>query len=332
MTTIYNTPSFLGLVFGVELEIEAEGLYFREEYYDEDNDCYELSEPNIPRGWVQHTEESICGTELVTAFPTTFDKVCDDICNLFDDIERQGFRPLRTPRGSTHVHVNVSDLSWEQLRSFVMATAWAEPALIELAGKGRKGNLFALPYKTAPLGWENIIQSLRFNQFMYNSDTHYMATNFSPVLRQGSVEFRMGPSARNANDAVTWLGYINEVAKAGRQDKITASAPPVFMQELMKGLPSRVFEAARRQAYAVEAAINRPHVERQQPAPVPSFEDLEENGESAGLTTVSSDAFSFSPLQPNTMDEFITLFQTSILTPEEMNQLYPTDPAVNIYN
>jgi hypothetical protein len=230
--TVQAAPQFKGKFYGVELEIEASGLYEVESYYDEDHQEHIDSCPIIPEGWLREQEDSIAGVELISDRPYSFEETVVNIERVFKDIERQGFVPVRTPRGSTHVHANVADLTWNQMRSFVMACAWAEPTLIELAGKGRKGNLFAQSYETTPIGWEPVIQWCRREEFSQIVDTHYMGTSFHPMAYLGSVEFRMGPSARNAEDAIRWLMCIDTVVSAGRESEVGLDEPP-FLAFLM---------------------------------------------------------------------------------------------------
>lgn len=263
--TIQGAPQFKGKVYGIELEIEADGLYAVEEKFNENTEEYEHIEPDVPAGWLREQEDSIQGVELISDGPYPFEQSVKNIERVFDDIKRQGFNPIRTPRGSTHVHANVADLTWEQMRSFVMACAWAEPVLIELAGKGRKGNLFAQSYENTPIGWSNVIESCRRGEFAgSNVDTHYMATSFHPMTYLGSVEFRMGPSARCAEDAIRWLMCIDTVVAAGREDLITAEKAPPFVYFLLSKFPdekkARLLQKGERAALEVWYAMNEPYV------------------------------------------------------------------------
>lgn len=271
MQTIHRSPAYYGPLIGVELELESPGLYLPIEHFDEDSDELVEEEVDIPAGWLREHEESIQGVELISNGPKTFEETVVNIDSLFDDIERQGFKLQRTPRGSTHVHCNVADLTWEQMRSFVMACAWAEPFLIEIAGKGRKGNLFAQSYATTPLGWRNIINWCRHENISPALDTHYMATSFSPMGYLGSVEFRMGPSARNREEAIGWVSLVHAVACAGRNDVVTDDGGTVIslLAYLGKGMAERVFtkcmQQAERQAQEIWEDLNEPVVERARP-------------------------------------------------------------------
>lgn len=261
---MYNDKQYKGLLYGVELEIEAVGLYAIGEEFDEESEEYVTVEPEIPLGWELRQEDSIAGPEVVFAGPTSFTDSCILISNLFRDVSQQGYSPSPTPRGSMHVHVNVSDLNYSQLSNFIMACAWAEPLLIEAAGKGRKGNLFAMSYATAPQGWHDIVNSVRNQQLLLCADTHYMAINFRQISKHGSVEFRMGPSMRDATQAIGWLHLIHLVAKEAREAEIAPDTPPAFIEELLQVVPAaarnKVLAQAKRQAGEIWFKLNAPSI------------------------------------------------------------------------
>jgi len=283
--TVFMPPVFTGKLYGVELELEAPGLYEVEEVWDEaGEEPIDHREPDLPAGWAHREEDSVNGPEVVFNKPVDFATSVELLKNLFKDVERQGFNPQRTPRGSTHFHVNVSDLTWKQLREFVMVCAWAEPFLCRIAGSGRMGNLFAQSYATSPSGWLGIIRSLQENTFCFWEDTHYSAINFSAVPRLGSVEFRMAPSCRNVNDAVYWLELINSVATCGRGSSVsvTGSNPPDCITRLAAELPDyvakRVMGVARKQAQEIWWRINnpvKPDLTEQASVQSPSFDEYD---------------------------------------------------------
>ena len=253
---------YRGLLFGVELEIEAAGLYAH--YFNEDGD--EEIFPEAPKGWELMEEHSIEGPELASSGAYDYDTTVENIQRAFKDIRAQGFKPIRTCRGSTHIHINCQDLTWGQLRKTVTACAWAEQLLIERAGKGRKGNLFAMSYNTAPLGWADIIKSVRERNLRLHGDTHYMAINFGALTTHGTIEFRMPPSARNEDDAIDWLRCINYVALAGRADgdwlySWSEEPYPLWLEPLVNAIPEArrdVFVAkARAQAETIAELMDR---------------------------------------------------------------------------
>lgn len=232
-----GAPKHTGLKFGIELELECDGLYAP--IYDDESDEF-LPCEDIPKGWRQMEEHSIQGIELVSTGPKEYHQAVQETLDLFEDIARQRFRLHRSCRGSTHYHVNCQDLEWNQLKRTVLACAWAEPILMELAGKGRRGNLFALSYFDSPLGWADIIRAVRLRQMDCFNDTHYMAVNFHSLLIHGTVEFRMPPSSQCADDVIKWLDRIKLIAEAGRGRgpyRVSAGPPPTWVRLLARDIP-----------------------------------------------------------------------------------------------
>lgn len=234
MSIVNKYSAYKGLVFGLELELESSEAYRQEEIWDDEGEeIIDTVGDYPPPGWDLVPEDSIEGVEVIVIRPETFDKTVGKIRELFEDINRHGWSLYRTPRGSTHVHVNVSDLTWEQMESFTLACAWAEPFLIDIAGSGRLGNLFARSYAQAPMGWEYIKTAIATKgQHSLDRDSHYSAISFDPIMSKGSVEFRMGPSMTNADKTIEWLDHIATVALYGRENTVDY-APPPFVKDLM---------------------------------------------------------------------------------------------------
>lgn len=243
--TVWQSPSCSGLKFGVELELEYPGLYEGIEVYGRDEDGYETEEivdierPLLPEGWDTRVEESVQGCEVVFSKPLAIAESVAAINRLFDDIERQGVTLRKTPRGSSHFHINVQDLTWPQMRVFALTCAWLEPYLIYLAGKGRIGNLFAKSYKECPAGWRGVVESIQIGAMRVNNlDSHYMAINFGAMSEHGSVEFRMPPSATSRHDVLGWLSRFYQLGQEGRQSRtVDAQSPPVCLRTLELEIP-----------------------------------------------------------------------------------------------
>lgn len=339
---IHYRPQTRGCLFGIELEIEAGALYSPEERYLEESDEYITIDPIVPKGWAREQEDSIDGVELISNQPYDYQTSVDNIIRVFDDIKRQGYEPIRTPRGSTHIHVNVADLTWQQMKSFVMACIWAEGALIELAGKGRKGNLFAQSYETTPIGWSSIIQWCRQNKIKQTVDTHYMATSFYPMSYLGSVEFRMGPSSRTAEEALQWLYYINEVAVAGRETTVTDKTEPPFLEKLLSFVNPTKRDRIRRksalQAKEVYQAMQEPWVEpvKTPKLPYPAGSDVQIMNELLSVASPTLPTISASDLWPSfpslSLSSLQNLYYAPPLNPQETGELAPSQAqAYQIY-
>ena len=266
---------YRGLCFGVELEIEAPGLYpmagFDEDYDPDDEDSLPpINPPVLPHGWQVVEEHSIDGPEVITAGAYAFDDMVTNIRAIFEDVRAKGFEPRRTCRGSTHIHMNCQDLTWRQLRNVLLCCAWAEPFLIEMAGKGRRGNLFAMSYRDAPLGWTEIINSIRARFLRLYNDTHYMAISFYSLTHLGTIEFRMPPSSRNADEAITWLEWIRDIGEAGRStgDVAVDTMPPQLLGLYFAVPPARrdrLLRQAQEQVLEIADLLDLPYMDKRKP-------------------------------------------------------------------
>lgn len=208
-----------GRVFGVEIEVEGENLPQRETElvtHDPDEDYPEYEEvdrtPELG-AWEIHAEGSIKGAEYVLKEPLPLSESLDAVGWLFNTLRTEWHAVIYdSPRTSVHVHVNASDWSWDQLRKALPLLAVAEPFLVEISGKHRKGNLFCLSRLDAPFGWTPIINAICGKH--YNGDTHYSGINFAPLWRKGSIEFRMMRGLTEAADVVDWLVTLDSLIDA----------------------------------------------------------------------------------------------------------------------
>lgn len=208
-----------GRVFGIEIELEGVGLPQKEielEYDPED----EYAEPvEIDRTpdmfmWDIHEEGSIKGAEYVFKRPLPLLEAVSAVNWLYDTLRSEWKAGIyESPRTSVHVHVNASDWPIEKLKKALPLLAAAEPFLVEISGRHRKGNLFCLSRLDAPFGWAPIINILSGNS-QWHGDTHYSGINFSPLFNKGSIEFRMMRGLTQAHDVNVWLLTIDTLMDA----------------------------------------------------------------------------------------------------------------------
>lgn len=176
---------------GVEIEVESDNVI-----------------PRLTGGtsdWVEKMDGSLRGVsnrEYVFKEPLGMEesfKAIDDLSNFFRD---ESVQVTDSVRASTHIHINVLDMSVEELRTFM--TCWfilEEPTIDRLCGIGRKGNHFCLSAKDSELS------SLNFNKMTRRGILHdvpvnhlkYSATNFASVINIGSVEFRAMRTTTNTS-------------------------------------------------------------------------------------------------------------------------------------
>lgn len=242
-----------GRVFGIEIEIEGDCLPQIEtelvtEDPDEDYPEYEevVISPDLGV-WEIHAEGSIRGAEYVLKEPLSLSESLNAVDWLFDTLSTEWSAVIYdSPRTSVHVHVNASDWPLDKLRKALPLLAAAEPFLVEMSGKHRKGNLFCLSRLDAPFGWTPIINALCGKAA--SGDTHYSGINFAPLWRKGSIEFRMMRGLTKAEDVGRWLITLDALMDAIDllpEDYSYAEFPPV-LSFLIDGVPAEKIDRLER--------------------------------------------------------------------------------------
>lgn len=176
---LVGSRAVFGKAFGIEIEIEN----------------FLIGDSWNPRYWTFKGEPSLRnnGIELISK-PSKFEDrkvVTDEVTQL---VKWSTTVPQPSIRCSTHIHINVSDLT---LRDVIKAAGLfylLENNLISTQSRYRKGNLFCLTLSDAGFikqFWHNTInRPASFqNQFSQQS-AKYSALNFATITRIGTIEFR----------------------------------------------------------------------------------------------------------------------------------------------
>lgn len=135
----------------------------------------------------------------------------ENTLELFDTLHKGlalGPAPF-SERTSIHVHVNVRELSIEQLRQLMLVYALFEPMFFDFVGETRQGNIFCVPlsytylpsmYKLSPL---SLVDSNKWHK--------YTAFNMLPIRELGTVEFRHMYGTNDREVFNTWLTTLKEL-------------------------------------------------------------------------------------------------------------------------
>lgn len=112
-----------------------------------------------------------------------------------------------TERCSTHVHVNVMDMTADQLACLCLLYQATERLLFEYAGTDRAQSIFCVPWCQSGLTY-NYVQKLIASPGQVKEWQKYSALNLLPVATQGSVEFRHLGGTCDLNKIKGWLAII----------------------------------------------------------------------------------------------------------------------------
>jgi Putative amidoligase enzyme len=144
------------------------------------------------------------GIEFITK-PVTF----DESLKLFETLHAGlilGPNPY-TVRTSTHVHVNMCNMTLDQIKHFLLLYALLEPVFFEFAGPVRKHNIHCVPLSFT------ILPNLYSKPFpeLVKIWTKYSAFNLAPLRTQGTVEFRHLYGTGDIKVYQQWLTMIKQL-------------------------------------------------------------------------------------------------------------------------
>lgn len=186
--------------------------------------------------------------ELKTSFPTRTHQGLKAICALYETIEKMREQYGRSlfsfsERTSTHIHVDVRDLTLGQLRSVLRLYLVFERAFFELIGRDRQDNVFCIPLSQAAFMSGPVdIGTLLMHDI--NSWEKYCAVNIQCLPQFGTIEFRgMG----GTNDGVSvskWL-YLTvalvEFCKQNPEESIKEAIRKIKYESQYEALAKTIF-------------------------------------------------------------------------------------------
>lgn len=120
----------------------------------------------------------------------------------------QGGKLDFSKRTSIHIHMNVRDMTYEQLMNLILIYCCFEDALFTFAGEWRKKTIFCVPLTET---------NMLLNPSMLEAPGYimsggkwlkYSALNLLPVHLQGTVEFRHLQGTQNVNYITTWINLL----------------------------------------------------------------------------------------------------------------------------
>ena len=116
-------------------------------------------------------------------------------------------------RCSTHVHVNVLDMTPDQLATLGLLYQTVERLLFEFVERSRRDSIFCVPWYSSGLTY-NYVESLIKNPKSTRNWQKYSALNLLPVYGQGSIEFRHLEGTCDVARITRWLGLIGKLFDA----------------------------------------------------------------------------------------------------------------------
>lgn len=144
------------------------------------------------------------GIEAITS-PITLDRLDQAMEEFTESLDLDSFDPT-SPRTSVHVHVNYSDKTLSQVTNAVCLYILFEDLLLELSGRTRKGNNFALPISSAEGFIDDLAYALKKNEIIrFDNNARYASLNLCSLRTFGTIEYRSMRGLTNVNDIRAWV-------------------------------------------------------------------------------------------------------------------------------
>ena len=117
-------------------------------------------------------------------------------------------RPEFTERTSTHVHMNIRDLTIDQIYNLTLLYITVERLLCRWVGHDRDKNIFCIPLNNT--NYYNAINALRgYPKETIRNWQKYTAYNLAPAGSKGTVEFRHLYGTWNREVINTWISMLS---------------------------------------------------------------------------------------------------------------------------
>lgn len=201
LPAVASHPAVVGTsLLGVEIEVEnAISLY--NEYHGNSG------------SWTLKTDGSLRngGIELVMTRPLGGEKL---FRSLVEATEMLNSHPIdKSWRCSTHVHMNIKDITVPQLKLLILTFAVFEKVLFKCGAFNRYKSNFCMPYDLA----QQMITTLSNHWHLTDSDfvntvscswSKYSSLNLKPIKTLGSVELRIGNAETGLNELLAMCNRL----------------------------------------------------------------------------------------------------------------------------
>ena len=194
---------------GLELELEATNALPRDAHIDG------VVGKKSRAMWNAKHDGSLRGNamEYVVSTPVFVDELPHMVNGLFEAFTKAKTKLDNSNRCSTHVHINIGGYTIDQLTAIIALWTTFEEALINWCGEARLNNHYSLSSRNSVTMLETWEMFLRRGQTRFPEGLKYSALNLNTIWNFGSVEFRCGPAADNAEIPIKWASFLYYLSK-----------------------------------------------------------------------------------------------------------------------
>lgn len=198
---LLNLPKVDGCKVGIEIECEGNGIL--------------VTQIN---GWRSEDDGSLRG-----AYPSQRHEFVSGIL----DVEEVGekldalIKEQRAAvfdfsfRTSTHVHINVLDMSPEEVTAFVFLYYLVEKDIMKYCGEFRNNNRFCLRMVDSEFQLDIlkgvVAQGFKEVRFVVDENMRYAACNMAALVKYGTLEFRGMRGTMDKEVLMNWIGILSRL-------------------------------------------------------------------------------------------------------------------------
>jgi hypothetical protein len=199
-------PRLQSGLFGVEIEMESDGPI-------------DARLTDIPE-WLRLADGSLRGefnAEYVLVKPLRLKSAKAAITKLKAALQNAGTEINDSVRAGVHIHLNVQDLTMQELLTLLTAYYILEDALVDKCGEGRAGNHFCLRARDSDWTMFLLSNALREDRLLQQLGAfdriRYSAMNLAAIMKFGSIEFRAIRTPTDLEEIFFWLDVFDQLKK-----------------------------------------------------------------------------------------------------------------------
>lgn len=149
------------------------------------------------------------GVEYVFSGPIGGSAACKRIDSLHKYLEQVPHKEF-SARTSLHVHLDVRDLSWDQVISLVILYAMVEPYLFSICGQEREEGIYSLSLYRGKNQIDSLFGLIQNGPHGLNERhfSKYAALNLLSLKSFGSLEFRGHKGSGNKDEIINWVNHL----------------------------------------------------------------------------------------------------------------------------
>jgi len=181
-----------------------------------------VEEHSVRNGYELIFKEPLKGPEIINAYSY--------LNYVYNSIDKTiGRYPSYSNRTSVHIHLDVRPYTVKQLEKLFYTYVLFERVLFSYVGHGRIKSNYCKPLigsnflQTLPslFDIDNCNTAIKFRGVVNSHSDKYMALNFRPLLKFGSVEFRHHYGTHDYHDLMKWTNIILSLSKFAKQEDIS---------------------------------------------------------------------------------------------------------------